>query len=201
MLSSALNSDRAIAVNIEIMRSFVRIRRMLEADKFLARKFDRLERKLASHDQAIVGILSAIRQLINPPEPKRRGIGFTADFQHGGNAVVGALSIAARHVFSPQAAQLEQFDRRLAHYIGPVAKHLVRRAAAAARRFRRFDAHAGCRDRLGAGSPRIHQFLSTVSIVGDLSGSAAVPSRRQRDAAYLTGYPPSRIRICSSCLR
>jgi len=59
MLSSVLNSDRAIAVNIEIMRSFVRIRRLLEADKSLARKFERLQRKLASHDQAIVGILSA----------------------------------------------------------------------------------------------------------------------------------------------
>jgi hypothetical protein len=81
MLSSVLNSDRAIAVNIEIMRSFVRIRRLLEMDKSLARKFDRLERKLASHDQAIVGILAVIRQLMNPPEPKRRGIGFTADLK------------------------------------------------------------------------------------------------------------------------
>ena len=81
MLSSVLNSDRAIAVNIEIMRSFVRIRRLLEADKSLARKFDGFERKLASHDQAIVGILAAIRQLMNPPEPKRRGIGFTADLR------------------------------------------------------------------------------------------------------------------------
>jgi ORF6N domain len=81
MLSSVLNSGRAIAVNIEIMRSFVRIRRLLEVDKSLARKFDRLERKLASHDQAILGILAAIRQLMNPPEPKRRGIGFTADLK------------------------------------------------------------------------------------------------------------------------
>jgi hypothetical protein len=81
MLSSVLSSDRAIAVNIEIMRSFVRIRRLLEADKSLVRKFDRLERKLASHDQAIVGILSAIRQLMNAPDTKRRGIGFTADLK------------------------------------------------------------------------------------------------------------------------
>jgi hypothetical protein len=58
MLSSVLGSDRAIAANIEIMRSFVRIRKLLEADKSLARKFDRLERKLESHDQAIVGILA-----------------------------------------------------------------------------------------------------------------------------------------------
>jgi hypothetical protein len=45
----------------------------------LARKFERLERKLASHDQAIVGILAAIRQLMHSPVAKRRGIGFTAD--------------------------------------------------------------------------------------------------------------------------
>jgi hypothetical protein len=81
MLSSVLNSDRAIAVNIEIMRAFVRIRRLLETDKSLARKFDRIERRLASHDEAIVGILSAIRQLMKPPDPKRRGIGFTADLR------------------------------------------------------------------------------------------------------------------------
>jgi len=74
MLSSVLKSDRAVAVNIEIMRSFVRIRVLLEADRSLALKFDRLQRKLASHDQAIVGILAAIRQVMNPAEPKRRGI-------------------------------------------------------------------------------------------------------------------------------
>jgi hypothetical protein len=79
ILSSVLNSDRAIAVNIEIMRTFMRIRSFLKADRSLARKFSRIERKLASHDGAIVGILSAIRQLMKPPDPKRRGIGFTAD--------------------------------------------------------------------------------------------------------------------------
>jgi hypothetical protein len=64
MLSSVLDSDRAIAVSIEIIRAFVRIPRLLEADRSLARKFDRIERKLASHDRAIVGIVSAIRQLM-----------------------------------------------------------------------------------------------------------------------------------------
>jgi hypothetical protein len=54
---------------------------LLEADRSLARKFNRIERKLASHDEAIVGILSAIRQLMKPPDPKRRGIGFTADLR------------------------------------------------------------------------------------------------------------------------
>jgi len=74
-----LNSSRAITVNIEIMRSFVRSRTLLEADKALARKFDRLERKLASHDQAIGGLLAAIRGLIGASVPTRRGIGLTAN--------------------------------------------------------------------------------------------------------------------------
>lgn len=81
MLSSALNSDHAIAVNIEIMRSFVRIRRFARSRQVACPKFDRIERKLATLDQAIVGILSAIRQLMHPPEPKRRGIGFAADLK------------------------------------------------------------------------------------------------------------------------
>jgi len=80
MLSCVFNSDRAIAVNIEVMRSLVRIRRFLEANESLARKFERFERKLACHDQAIVGILAAIRQLTHPPAAKRRGSGFTADW-------------------------------------------------------------------------------------------------------------------------
>ena len=46
----------------------------------LAQKFAELERKLATHDQAITGILKAIHELMNPPAPRRRGIGFTADF-------------------------------------------------------------------------------------------------------------------------
>jgi ORF6N domain len=84
MLSSVLGSDRAIAVNIQIMRAFVRMREMLITNKELARKLDqleaRLEKKLASHDEAIAAILSAIRELMNPATtPKRRGIGFTAD--------------------------------------------------------------------------------------------------------------------------
>lgn len=74
MLSSVLNNDRAIAVNIEIMRSFVRIRTLLESDKSLAHKYERLERKLATHDQAIVGILAAIRQLITPPNRSDAGL-------------------------------------------------------------------------------------------------------------------------------
>jgi hypothetical protein len=83
MLSSVLNSGRAIAVNIEIMRTFVRMRELLASNKVLAKRFAqleaRLDKKLAEHDDAITAILSAIRELMNPPPPKRRPIGFTAN--------------------------------------------------------------------------------------------------------------------------
>ena len=85
MLSSVLKSNRAIAVNIQIMRAFVRMREMLTSNKELAHQLSqleaRLEKKLAHHDEAIAAILSAIRELMNPTPPRRRGIGFTADLE------------------------------------------------------------------------------------------------------------------------
>ncbi len=77
MLSSVLHSPRAIAINIEIMRAFVRLRAMASTNKELAGKLNELERKLSSHDQAIAGILDAIRRLMAPPpQPRKRSIGF-----------------------------------------------------------------------------------------------------------------------------
>lgn len=59
------------------MRAFVKQREWLPTNKELARKLDELERKIASHDQAIAGVLGAIRQLMNPPPAtKMRPIGF-----------------------------------------------------------------------------------------------------------------------------
>ena len=85
MLSSVLNSERAIAVNIEIMRAFVKLRELLVSNKELARRFDQLEArvdKLIAHDEAIAAILSAIRELMTPSAPpKRQPIGFTADLE------------------------------------------------------------------------------------------------------------------------
>jgi hypothetical protein len=77
MLSSVLRSPRAIAVNVEIMRAFVRLREMIATNKELAKKLQELERKMATHDQAIAGLFEAIRQLMAPPEAtKKRKIGF-----------------------------------------------------------------------------------------------------------------------------
>jgi hypothetical protein len=72
MLSSILNSDRAIRVNIAIMRAFVKLRQILETNRELARKFSELERRVGKHDREI----AAIRQLMTVPEKPRREIGF-----------------------------------------------------------------------------------------------------------------------------
>ena len=73
MLSSVLRSPRAIQVNIEIMRAFIRLRQMLASNVELARKLDALERK---YDTQFKVVFDAIRQLMSPPEPKRSPIGF-----------------------------------------------------------------------------------------------------------------------------
>ncbi len=76
MLSSVLNSERAVKVNIAIMRAFVKLRQTLETNRELARKFSELEKRLGKHDEEIGAILEAIRQLMAPPEKPRREIGF-----------------------------------------------------------------------------------------------------------------------------
>lgn len=76
MLSSVLNSERAVKVNIAIMRAFVKLRQMFETNRKLARKFSELERHVGKHDEKIDAILEAIRQLMVPPEKPRREIGF-----------------------------------------------------------------------------------------------------------------------------
>jgi hypothetical protein len=79
MAATVLNSPRAVAMTIYVVRAFMQLRTMLAANREFAEKFAELERKVGSHDQAIVGILKALRELMHPPPPKRRPIGFTAD--------------------------------------------------------------------------------------------------------------------------
>jgi ORF6N domain len=74
MLSSVLRSRRAVRVNIEIMRAFVRLRQLLASNTELARKLAALERK---YDAQFKVVFDAIRELMTPPEPKKkRPIGF-----------------------------------------------------------------------------------------------------------------------------
>jgi hypothetical protein len=76
MLSSVLNSPRAVKVNIAIMRAFVKLRETLENNRELARKFSELQQRVGKHDEEIAAIIDAIRQLMAPPERPRREIGF-----------------------------------------------------------------------------------------------------------------------------
>jgi len=76
MLSSVLNSERAVKINIAIMRAFVQLRQALEANRELGRRFSELEQRVGKHDEEIAAILEAIRQLMAPPEKSRREIGF-----------------------------------------------------------------------------------------------------------------------------
>jgi len=73
MLSSVLRSKRAVMVNIEIMRAFVRLRQILGAHAGLARKLAALERK---YDSQFKAVFDAIRELMTPPPAKKRPIGF-----------------------------------------------------------------------------------------------------------------------------
>jgi hypothetical protein len=76
MLSSVLNSERAIQVNIEIMRAFVRLREMIATNRDLARRLDDLEKK---YDAQFKVVFDAIRALMAAPEPRRRAIGFRVE--------------------------------------------------------------------------------------------------------------------------
>jgi hypothetical protein len=78
MAATILDSPHAVEMSVYIVRAFVQLREMLASKTALARKLNELDGKLKNHDEAITAILSAIRELMNPPPPKRRGIGFTA---------------------------------------------------------------------------------------------------------------------------
>jgi len=79
MAATILNSPRAVEMSLYVVRAFVRLRELLASNTALARKLDEIEHKYQHHDEAITAILSAIRELTNPPPPKHRSIGFTAD--------------------------------------------------------------------------------------------------------------------------
>lgn len=78
--ANVLNSQRATLMGIHVVRAFVRLRELLISNKDLSKRIDELEarvaRKLTSHDAAISGIIKTLRELTQPPEPKKRPIGF-----------------------------------------------------------------------------------------------------------------------------
>jgi hypothetical protein len=76
MLSSVLKSDRAVQVNIAIMRAFVQMRELAASNRELAGKFAELEQRVGKHDDAIRALFDAIGELMTPVASKRRKIGF-----------------------------------------------------------------------------------------------------------------------------
>lgn len=76
MLSSVLNSEPAIKVNIAIMRAFVKLRQLLESNEELNRKFAAVIRKLATHDKYFTVVFDELKKLNEPPTRPRKQIGF-----------------------------------------------------------------------------------------------------------------------------
>jgi hypothetical protein len=79
MLSSVLNSEQAIEVNITIMRAFVKLRQMLESNEDLNRKFAAVIRKLSTHDKYFKVVFDELKRLTEQPTPARKQIGFKAN--------------------------------------------------------------------------------------------------------------------------
>src|SRR5688572_15257691 len=76
MLSSVLKSEIAIRVNIQIIRIFTRMRKMIITHKDILLQLEKIEKKLAGHDEEITLVFGYLKQLLNPPQPLRRKIGF-----------------------------------------------------------------------------------------------------------------------------
>ena len=76
MLSSVLNSERAVKMSIQIIKAFVKLREFITTHKELAEQLKSLEQKVGKHDEAIQAIFEAIRELMQPPNPPRKRIGF-----------------------------------------------------------------------------------------------------------------------------
>lgn len=76
MLSGVLRSDRAIAVNVEIMRTFVELRRVASSYALIEERLEQIERGMGEHDEQLEQIFNALRQLMTPPSQPKRPVGF-----------------------------------------------------------------------------------------------------------------------------
>jgi hypothetical protein len=94
MLASVLKSRRAMEVSVFVVRAFIRMRRMLADQRRFAIKLAELESKLAAHDKNFQIVFAAIKQLMLPPEPKKKRIGFVTDDDKPGHTGSGSDFIA-----------------------------------------------------------------------------------------------------------
>jgi hypothetical protein len=94
MLASILKSKRAVEVSVFVVRAFIRMRRMLADQRRFAIKLAELESKSAAHDKNFQIVFAAIKQLMQPPEPKKKRIGFVTDDDRSGQTGSGSDFIA-----------------------------------------------------------------------------------------------------------
>jgi hypothetical protein len=94
MLASVLKSKRAVEVSVFVVRAFIRMRRMLADQRRFALKLAELESRLAVHDKNFQAVFAAIKQLMQPPEPKKKRIGFITDDDKPGQTGSGSDFIA-----------------------------------------------------------------------------------------------------------
>lgn len=79
MLASVLRSKRAVEVSVFVVKAFIRMRRMLADQRQLAIRLAELERKFTAHDKSFQVVFAYLRQLMQPPAPKKKPIGFRPD--------------------------------------------------------------------------------------------------------------------------
>jgi hypothetical protein len=83
MLSGVLRSERAIAVNVEIMRVFVELRRVAGSYAAIEKRLEEIERELGGHDEQLNQIFKTLKQLISPPSQPKRPVGFRVPEDEG----------------------------------------------------------------------------------------------------------------------
>jgi hypothetical protein len=94
MLASVLKSRRAVEVSVFVVRAFIRMRRMLTDQRRFALKLAEMESTLATHDKNFQLVFAAIKQLMQPPEPKKKRIGFITDDDKPGHTGSGSGFLA-----------------------------------------------------------------------------------------------------------
>ena len=83
MAATLLNSPRATEISVHVVRAFVELRDLVAGNRTLTTKLTQLERKVASHDESITGLIDSMRQLLAPPDPPKRSIGFVLQDEAG----------------------------------------------------------------------------------------------------------------------
>jgi hypothetical protein len=99
MAATVLNSERAIEMSVFVVLAFVRLRRAIATNRHILAKLAEVERRLETHDADIQDLMDAIRELINPPDPPRRRIGFE---NPSGSSGSRSKASKARTLYFPQ---------------------------------------------------------------------------------------------------